>query len=248
MIYTIISILYLLLFSILSLIMYPLCWIVRKCNQKRGDYMALRYVQWGLRSVRHTTGLKLSVHGLSNIPKDKAVLFVGNHRSIFDTVVSYGLLPRLTGYIGKEELSHIPVVSPWMRKLYCLFLPRDDLKKSLEIILTAADQLKNGISMTIFPEGTRNKTEDYLLPFKAGAFKPAERARVPVVPMVFSYDGPVLEQSFPRLKKVRVVFSVGEPVETASYTRDDWKALPETLSERMETLLREQRKELFGKE
>ncbi len=246
MIYTIISILYLLLYAILSLIMFPLSWLVRKINREKGDYMALRYVQWGLRSVRVTTGLKLTVHGLENIPKDEAVLFVGNHRSIFDTVVSYGLLPNRTGYIGKEELEHIPVVSAWMRRLYCLFLPREDIKKSLDIILKAAEQLKEGISMTIFPEGTRNKTKDYLIPFKSGAFKPAERARVRIVPMVFSYDGPVLEQSFPHLKRVRVIFSVGEPVETGDYDKKAWKELPDLVYGKMEDLLKEQEKELFG--
>ena len=242
--YTIISILYLLLFSLCTLVMMPHSALVRKCNTIRGDYMALRFVQWGFRCVVRTTGMKVSVHGKEHIPKDTPVLFVGNHRSIFDIVVSYGILPSRTGFIGKESLSKIPVVSPWMKRLYCLFLPREDMKKSLQIILQATKQLQDGISMTIFPEGTRNKTEEPLLPFKNGAFKCAEKAGAPVLPMAVSYDGPVLETSFPHLKRMHVVLRFGEPLSTAGLSREEIKKIPEQSFEAMKILLEENEEEL----
>ena len=242
--YTILSILYLLLFALLTLIMMPLTWIVRKCNLMRGDRMALGFVQWGFRCVVCTTGMKLKVHGIENIPKNRAVLYVGNHRSIFDIVVSYGKVPDRTGFIGKEELSKIPVVSPWMRRIYCLFLPREDMKKSLQVILTATDQLKQGISMAIFPEGTRNKTEELLQPFKNGAFKPAEKAGAPILPMAVSYDGPVLETSFPHLKRMNVVLRFGELIETEGLSREDKKEIPKKSFDAVKNLLIENEKEL----
>ena len=53
-----------------------------------------------------------------------------------------------------------------MKRLYCLFINRDDVKEALKTILAGIDHIKNGISMCIFPEGTRNKTDDLMLPFK----------------------------------------------------------------------------------
>ena len=244
MIYTVISISYLLLFSLISLFMLPYTWILRKIDRNKGDMAALRYVQWGFRCVTATTGMRVTIEGREHLITDRPVLYVVNHRSIFDVVVSYGYMPTLTGYISKEEIGKIPVISPWMRRLYCLFLPRDDIKQSLQVILTAIDQVKAGISMTIFPEGTRNKGSEPLLPFKGGAFKPAEKTLCPVVPVVLSYDGPVLEQSFPFLKKMRVILRFGEPIVTEGLSREALKQVPETAHSHMYDMVLANEKEL----
>ena len=98
---------------------------------------------------------------------------IGNHRSYFDILLTYSRCPIRTGYIAKKEMEKIPLLSTWMRYLHCLFLDRKDIKQGLKTILTAVDKVKSGISICIFPEGTRNRNKDELdmLPFHEGASK-----------------------------------------------------------------------------
>lgn len=97
-------------------------------------------------------GVHLTVEGKEHVPTDQAVLYIGNHRSIFDIVITYAQCPNLTGYISKDGVNKVPLLGIWMRRLYCLFLDRKDLKQGLKTILTAIDQVKSGISICIFPE------------------------------------------------------------------------------------------------
>ena len=74
------------------------------------------------------TGSTLTVKGFENIP-DKPVLYVGNHRSYFDILLTYSRCRRLTGYVAKKEMEKIPLLSTWMRYVYCLFLDRNDANR-----------------------------------------------------------------------------------------------------------------------
>ena len=112
------------------------------------------------------------------------MLYIGNHRSYFDILLTYVRCPDLTGYVAKAEMEKIPLLSNWMRYLHCLFLDRKDIKKGLKTILTGVKKMKSGISICIFPEGTRNRSESELdlLPFHEGSFKLATRSGCPIVP------------------------------------------------------------------
>lgn len=110
------------------------------------------------------------------------VLYVGNHRSIFDIILSYPFLKNNTGFVAKESLKKTPLVGWWMWYLNCLFLNRENIKEGLKTILKGVELVKNGSSIFIFPEGTRSETED-LLPFKEGSLKIAEKGKCPIVPV-----------------------------------------------------------------
>ncbi len=226
MFYTIIAILYVLVFFFLSLFALPFTFLVRKINQNKGDYMSLRFVQWGFRTVLFLGAQKITVLGKENIPVDRPVFYVGNHRSIFDIIVSYAQVPTLTGYIAKESIGRLPVISVWMKRLYCLFMKRDDLKQSLQVILTAIEYMKKGISICIYPEGTRNKTDEPVQAFHAGSFKPAEKTGSPVIPMAITYSKPVFEDHLPVLYRTSIILRYGSPIETASLTPEARKKLP----------------------
>ena len=70
-----------------------------------------------------------------------------------------------------------------MKNLHCLFLDRKDIKQGLKTILEGIEKVKSGISICIFPEGTRNKVNDTFLPFHEGSFKIAEKSGCPIIPM-----------------------------------------------------------------
>ena len=150
-----------------------------KKDQEASDYRCLRLVQWMFRVMLRVAGVQVTVIGEENIP-DEPVLFIGNHRSYFDILLTYSRCRRLTGYIAKKEMLRYPLLRDWMNRLYCLFLDRSTPKEGLKTILTAIDYIKRGISICIFPEGTRNSGEELsLLPFHSGSFKIAEKADVP---------------------------------------------------------------------
>ena len=151
---TILVVLYVFLFLLLGLPVLGIEWIISKFNKQAADISQLRIVQWGFRCVSFLSGIKLTVKGEENVPTDQPVLYIGNHRSFFDIVVTYARCPGLTGYISKDGVNKVPILGLWMRRLYCLFLDRKDLKQGLKVILTAIDQVKSGISICIFPEGT----------------------------------------------------------------------------------------------
>ncbi len=212
MIRLILILIFVILFLLISIPILFVEWIIRKFNRRAADISSLRIIQWAFKVIAFLSGVKLTVIGEENVPKDQAVLYIPNHRSYFDIVLTYARCPGLTGYVAKDSMRNIPLLSHWMKRLYCLFLDRKDIKAGLKTILTGIDQIKNGISMCIFPEGTRNKTQDEMLPFKEGSMKMAEKTGCPIIPIAITNTAEILENHMPRIKRCHVILRYGEPI------------------------------------
>ena len=207
-----IIVIFLVIFLILSIPVFFVEWVIGKFNRKARDYSSLRIVQWGFKLILKVTGVETIVIGEENVP-DEPVLYIGNHRSFFDILLTYSRCPRLTGYVAKKELKKIPLLSTWMKYLYCLFLDRENIKEGLKTILQAIEYVKQGISICIFPEGTRNKGEELsMLPFKDGAFKIATKTNCAIVPVSMNNTAEMLENHFPKVKRTKVVVEYGKPI------------------------------------
>ena len=121
---------FLLLFSIISLILYPIEWLIGKFNKKAKDKSSLFIVKNAFKVVRFLSGTKTTVIGFDRIPKDEPVLFVGNHKSYFDIVISYSLMPGLTGFVARMQkrstvLSLFRFIQEWhMIPEYSSILPQ----------------------------------------------------------------------------------------------------------------------------
>lgn len=147
--------------------------------------------------------------------------------AIFDILLTYSRCPICTGYIAKKEMERYPLLSNWMRYLHCLFLDRKDIKQGLKTILTAIDKIKSGISICIFPEGTRNKNADDLdlLPFHDGSFKIASKTGCAIIPMALNNTVEIFEAHFPKIKSTHVVLEYGKPIYVKDLSREDQKHL-----------------------
>lgn len=217
--------LFLLAYLILGIPVLGIAWIIGKFNKTKADYMCLRIVQWAFRVILVISGVKVTVIGEENVP-DEPVLFIGNHRSYFDILLTYSRCKHLTGYVAKKEMLKYPLLRTWMKRLYCLFLDRDNMKEGLKTILTAIDYVKQGISICIFPEGTRNSGEELsLLEFHAGSFKIAEKSGCPIVPMSLNNTASIFENHLPFIKKTHVVLEYGKPIYPAELEKDERKKL-----------------------
>lgn len=241
-------IIFLVCFLVLSVPVFLIEWMIGKWNPRLRDISSLRIVQTGFRIIEWISGVKLTVIGMENVPKDKPVLYIGNHRSFFDIVLTYSRCPGLTGYISKKEMEKVPLLSRWMKFLYCLFLDREDIREGLKIILTAIEHVKNGISIMIFPEGTRGRgvNELDMLPFHEGSFKVASKTGCPIIPVAITNTSAIFEDHFPRVKPVPVTIEYGAPIYPKELPREEQKLIGRkvqgVLAQMLEKSMREQGK------
>lgn len=213
MIRLILVLIFVIIFLILSIPILFGEWLVKKFNPYAADISSLRIIQWVFKVILFLSGTKVTVIGEEHIPKDTAVLYIPNHQSYFDTVLTYARCPRLTGYVSKDGMQKVPILSIWMKRLYCLFLNRSDVKEGLKMILKGTEQIKNGISMCIFPEGTRNPhPEEGMLPFKEGSMKMAQKTSCPIIPVAITNSHHILEAHMPFIRKCHVIVEYGEPI------------------------------------
>lgn len=203
---------FVILFLIFSTPLLIAEWIIGKFNMELKSKSSLSIVNWAFRVCLWITGVTVTVRGEENVPKDTAVLYVGNHRSYFDILLTYVRVPRPTGYIAKKEMLRYPLLVNWMKNLHCLFLDRKDIKQGMKTILEGIELVKSGISICIFPEGTRNKVNDTFLPFHEGSFKIAEKSGCPVIPICINNSAAIFEDHLPRMKKAHVVIEYLKPV------------------------------------
>lgn len=185
-----------------------------KKNALKHQIQSLHIIQSVFNRVLKTVGAKITVKGIENIPPDQAVLYVGNHRSYFDILVGYTIVPTRLGFVAKKEMERIPLLSNWMRNVNCLFLNRENLKEGLKTILAGIEKVKQGVSIWIFPEGTRSRSEDILemLPFKEGSLKIAEKSGCPIIPVAITGTAEVFEKQFPRMKSSSITIEFGTPI------------------------------------
>lgn len=196
-------------------------WIIGKFSPKLKDRSCLFLAKWVFSVISKAAGAKVIAIGEERIPTDTAVLYVGNHRSYYDVILTYLRVPRPTGYVAKKEIEKIPVLRGWMRNLHCLFLDRNNIKQGLKTIHEAIELVKSGISVTIFPEGTRNKVPDTILPFHPGSFKIAEKGDVPIIPMSIVNSAALWEDHLPTMKKGTVIIEYCEPIYMKDLSKED---------------------------
>ena len=196
-------------FLILSIPILFIEWIIGKFSPRTKEISSLRLIQGVFKLILWEAGTKVTIIGEENVPKDTPVLYIGNHRSYFDIVLSYSRCPIRTGYIAKKEMERYPLLSNWMRYLHCLFLDRKDIKQGLKTILTAIEKVKSGISICIFPEGTRNANADEL----------------ELLPLAMNNTAEIFEAHMPKIKSTHVVLEYGKPIYVKELSREDQKHL-----------------------
>ncbi len=191
--------------------------IVRHFDPQAERNATFKIIKAFLRFELWVSGTTVTASGVENIPDDEPCLFVGNHQSYYDVLCLYVLLKHPTGFIAKKQIAKIPVMGWWMILMDCLFLDRDDVRQGLEVIRAAIAYVKEGVSICIFPEGTRNKNADKteLNEFKEGSLKIAQRTGCPVVPVAIKGTADVYENHRPFVRKAHVHVSFLKPFRIA---------------------------------
>ena len=207
----ILALLFAILYLIIGIPVLGIEWIISKFNRKAADISQLRMVQWAFRVILFICGTKVTVIGEENVPKDEAVLYIGNHKSYFDIIITYARCPGLTGYVAKNDMAKVPLLSLWMKRLYCLFINRDDVNEALKTILAGIDHIGAASRCTHFSGGTRNKTDDpdasLLRRISRWQKRPAVRSSL----WQWQFRR-YFRESFPKVKATHVILEYGKPV------------------------------------
>ncbi|MCP1100873.1 1-acyl-sn-glycerol-3-phosphate acyltransferase [Aequitasia blattaphilus] len=223
MIRFIIAVIFLIVYLVISVPVLFFTWLIGTFSKKSVDKIALSYVTFGFQTIIRISGAEIVVKGKEKIPKE-AALFIGNHRSYFDILITYVYIQRTMGYVAKKEMLRYPLLRNWMKRIHCVFLDRENPKEGLKSILEAISFIKSGISIFIFPEGTRNDGKELsMLPFHAGSFKIAEKSGSPIVPVSLNNTASIFENQFPAFRKSRVILEFGDPIYLSKMDREEKK-------------------------
>lgn len=229
-------ILFLIIFFTLSIPVYLIEWIVGKININARHRSSRFIIANAFRVCLFISGVKIQSKGKENIPKEEACLFVGNHNGFFDILTSYVTIGKVMGFVAKKEMLKVPFLNVWMYYINCLFLDRTNIRNGLKTILKGVDYIKSGVSIFIFPEGTRSK-DGKLQPFKEGSMKMAEKADCPIVPVAMTGTAALFENQFPRIKRGTVTIEFGTPIHISELSKEDKKFLGAYTQKKIQEML-----------
>jgi 1-acyl-sn-glycerol-3-phosphate acyltransferase len=170
-------------------------------------------------------------------PGRGAYVVVANHQSFLDIFVLCNI-PHEMKWVAKKELFKIPMFGWGLRLAGDICLDRGDTASALKVMDKARRYLKNGMSVMIFPEGTRSE-DGTLLPFKPGAFKLAVETGVPVLPIAVSGSANGMPKGGPWVRPAKVSVKILEPIPTAGLRGRDVRKLRDDVRDRIARALDE---------
>jgi len=185
------------------------------------------------------SGISVSVTGLENIASPPYI-FMCNHQSALDIFSLFVALPLQFKWIAKRELFFIPFLGWAMKRAGYISLDRKHPREAIKAMDDAAQKIRGGMNIIIFPEGTRSE-DGNLLPFKKGVFALALRAKVPIVPVGISGSSILQPKgSFIPNKKGVIYIRIGKPIDTAQGSRSAKTEIMMTVRQAIEGLMTEQ--------
>jgi 1-acyl-sn-glycerol-3-phosphate acyltransferase len=189
------------------------------------------------RGLLWAAGVRVRIDGDERLRASRTVpcVFVSNHVSWFDVFVLAAVIQR-HAFISKRELLSVPIFGPAARAVGTVPLDRANRKSAFSSYQEAAEHIRGGRSVIVFPEGTRGTTTD-LRPFKKGPFVMAIAAGVPVVPTVVQGTIALMPRGSWRVRSGVVDVHFLEPVPTAGMTYDDRDRVSDAVHARMAAVL-----------
>jgi 1-acyl-sn-glycerol-3-phosphate acyltransferase len=165
---------------------------------------------WGTNLCR-VCGIEVTTRGGDDVRWSEPLIVMANHQSYVDIPVLYAALPEPFGMLAKQELFRLPVFSAAMRGMRCVPIDRGNRRQSFESLRQAADQVRTGKSIVVFPEGTRSSNGS-IQELKKGPFYLAEMAGVPIVPVGIRGTRQALAKDRVFVRGAKVEVAIGAPL------------------------------------
>ena len=178
------------------------------------------------KSILWVCGVKVKIRGLDHIKGVDRGIYMANHQSMFDIFTLLACLPVDFKFVLKKELMKIPFLGGAMRRAGYISIDRENPRNAVKSINEAAEKIKNGTSVLIFPEGTRS-LDGRLQAFKKGGFHLAIKSRCNIVPVAIIDSHLVVPKGSLRIKKGTIKMSIGRPIPTTNYLKKEMNQLME---------------------
>jgi len=180
------------------------------------------WVNWLLR----TNGVRLKLRGIENLKKDQSYILVSNHASLLDIPAILSAFPFAVRFMAKKSLLWIPVFGWFLYFSGHILIERDSAKSALKSLKRASSALKKGISIIVFPEGTRSPDGE-MKEFKGGAFLMAQHSKFPLVPVCISGSFEMLPRTGWCFRPGTIHLCIGDPIPTRDLSHRESRNLME---------------------
>lgn len=199
-------------------------------NKEAEDFLFKVLKEWAV-SVLKTAKMTVKVYGKENFIEGPC-LFASNHQSNFDIPTLFAAIDSHIGFVAKKELEKLPILPYWMNEIHSVFLDRENPREGLKSIIQGGENLKNGYSMAIFPEGTRSKGSE-IGSFKKGSLKMALKANVPIVPVSLEGSYKIFEGNNNEVNRTpdEIKVYIGKPIYVKDMDKEDKNRIHEIVEE-----------------
>ncbi len=169
-----------------------------------------KLILWG-------SGIRVQVQGREHIDPGKYYIYMPNHQSAFDILACVVAIPGTVRFIAKKELFRIPVFAQGMQAVGMIAIDRGNSAKARETLSKALEKMRRGVSVIIYPEGTRSR-DGKIHKFKKGGFIMSIQGQIPIVPIVISGSFEILKKKTLRLGGGFIKVEFLPPVDPTPYT------------------------------
>lgn len=194
--------------------------------------------KWAQDLLRHA-GCTVIIKGEEHLTQAQALanetglLYVANHQGNFDIPILMAILPAPVGFVAKDPLKKLPLVSRWMTHIGCVFIHQNDPRKAASAIQEGIRNLKKGHAMAVFPEGTRSK-DGSLGEFKAGALKLATKSGSTILPIAIDGSIHTMKKDSYLIQPATVTVTFFPPIDAEMVKTMDTVKLTEHIQNQIE--------------
>ena len=204
-----------LVLGVFTLIAYPF--------DRRGK-VGHRYARlWGKIALL-ANRVRVEIEGMEHLNGKGPYIFMSNHQGSYDIFALLGHLPFQFKWLAKKELFSIPFFGWTMAAAGYISIDRGGTRETVEAMNEAAQKIRDGMSVVIFPEGSRSP-DGSIQPFKKGGFTLAIKSKVPIVPVAIVGSREIMPKGRFIVAPGKITIRIGPTIETKELGLQDWKAL-----------------------
>lgn len=217
----------------LLVVLYTILWGIPACIaplfDRSGEAVIWIGRQW-VRWIFWTCGIRVEAEGLENVDPQRPFVLMSNHQSVLDVGALVLTLPVSWRFVAKRELVFIPLFGWAIALGGHVVIDRGSHERAVASLRRAAERIRSGTNVIIFPEGTRSETGE-MRPFKSGGFHLALQAQAPILPATISGSARLTPKGSLRVESGLVKVRYGKPIETRGLAREDSEHLKQMVRE-----------------
>ena len=199
----------------------------------RNGNIVHHYARWWAKIQLLVSGVRVEVRGVEHLDRETPYIYMSNHQGSYDIFALLSCLPVQFRWIAKKELFAIPILGWAMGAANYISIDRSGRRKALESIERAASKIKGGVSVVIFPEGTRSR-DGSIQPFKRGGFTLALKSGVPIIPITINGSRDVMPRDSMRVRPGEIRVSIDRAIQTTPFSSRERNVLMEKVRETIE--------------